>query len=264
MTKPFILEPDAAQGEEGARSFLGAALLQEQDGVKRVIAYGSRCLTEEESRSYHSKTTELELYSAVYWMKYWRHYLHGHDFTVVTDHKPLLPILNDGLASRATKEQTRITRLAMKLEEFRPGLKAKWRAGKEHTLADAMTRGPIGSVDNPAAVAAPARSGEEPRRTLPIDMATASSADQRDKVREAQLADPVLGDIMVFLESDSLPDDGGRAKRTAALAAHMVVEDGVLYNNWWPPGGQPSRLETRCQLAVPAGRDARRDTTRVP
>ena len=38
---PFILETDASKGTGEQRSTIGAALLQEQGGRKRVIAYGA-------------------------------------------------------------------------------------------------------------------------------------------------------------------------------------------------------------------------------
>ena len=259
MDKPFILEPDAAQGEGDARSCLGAALRQEQGGVRRVIAYGSKVLTAEQTRSYQNKTSELELYSVVHWLKHWRHYLHGHDVTVITDHKPLIPIINDS-GGRAAKEQTRIANLALKLEEFRPGLKAQWCPGKEHTLADAMTRGPIANPGDLTVRAAPATGKQQ---SLPDEADTnrrrkkpdrpAEERKKLDDMRQAQLADPVLGDVIVYLESESLPDNAKRAKRAVALASHMFMEDDVLYNNWWPTGGHTTRTDTKCQLAVPRG-----------
>ena len=41
-----------------------------------------------------------------------------------------------------------------------------------------------------------------------------------------------------------------RGRRTQRRSSHL--EDGLLYNVWWPPG-QPVTSRTRNQLVVPAG-----------
>ena len=157
---PFLLETDAAEGKGKQRSTIGAALCQMQGGKKRVIAYGSKTLDRAATESYRRKTGELELYSVVYWCKYWRHYLHGSEFTVTTDHEPVRGFLNPDKSAKATLEPGRVARFTLKMEEFRPKMTLVWRKGKDNVLADAMTRPPVasgGQEDGPeAATAAPA------------------------------------------------------------------------------------------------------------
>ena len=76
----FYLNTDASNNA------IGAVLSQHQDGVERVIAYGSRALTKSE-RNYC--VTRRELLTLVYFMQYFKCYSLGKPFTVRTDHAAL-------------------------------------------------------------------------------------------------------------------------------------------------------------------------------
>jgi len=79
-SRRFILTTDASN--EG----LGAVLSQGEIEKGLPIALASRSLNKAE-RNY--STTENELLAIVWGIRYFRQYLHGTKFTVVTDHKPL-------------------------------------------------------------------------------------------------------------------------------------------------------------------------------
>lgn len=72
---------------------VGYALLQEQEeGQWRLVQCGSRFLAKVETRY---ATIELELVAVVWAMTKCRYYLMGlPHFTLMTDHRPLIPILN--------------------------------------------------------------------------------------------------------------------------------------------------------------------------
>lgn len=82
---------------------------------------------------------ELELLAIVWACKKARAFLEGIDFTVITDHKPLLPILND--YALGDIENRRLQRLKEKLQHYR--FKTFWVPGKENEEADALSRAPI-------------------------------------------------------------------------------------------------------------------------
>ena len=78
FTKPFVLTTDEA---------LGAILSQGPIGQDLPIAYVSRTPNSVEKRY---SVTEKELLAIVWGCKYYRQYLFGRKFTIVTDHKPLV------------------------------------------------------------------------------------------------------------------------------------------------------------------------------
>jgi hypothetical protein len=85
FSREFVLTTDTInQG-------LGAMLSQGPVGKDLPVAYASRSLNSAES--YYS-TSEKELLSNVWAIKYFRPYLYGRKFTIVTDHKPLVWVKN--------------------------------------------------------------------------------------------------------------------------------------------------------------------------
>jgi len=83
--RTFILTTDASN--EG----VGAVLSQGEIGKDYPIAFASRSLNKAE-RNY--STTEKELLAIVWGVRYFRPYLYGTKFTIVTDHKPLTWIVS--------------------------------------------------------------------------------------------------------------------------------------------------------------------------
>lgn len=81
----FILDTDAS--ERG----IGAVLSQQQDGVERVIAYASKTLNQAQRRYC---TTYRELLAVVVFVRHFRHYLFGQQFTVRSDHASLRWLTN--------------------------------------------------------------------------------------------------------------------------------------------------------------------------
>jgi len=76
----YILDIDVSD------SALGSVLSQVQDGTKRVIAFGSRTLSQSELKC---ETTRKELLAIVNKMKLSRQYLLGRHFVIRTKHAAL-------------------------------------------------------------------------------------------------------------------------------------------------------------------------------
>ena len=91
----YILDTDASNVG------IGGVLSQIQDGVEHVIAYASQTLSRSQ-RNYC--TTYRELLAVVAFVKQYRHYLLGQEFTILTDHSSLRWLMNfkdpEGLISR--------------------------------------------------------------------------------------------------------------------------------------------------------------------
>jgi len=85
FSKEFILTTDASNRG------LGAVLSQGPVGKDLPIAYASRSLNSAEN---NYTTSEKELLAIVWATKHFRPYLYGRRFKVVSDHKPLVWVMN--------------------------------------------------------------------------------------------------------------------------------------------------------------------------
>jgi hypothetical protein len=102
FARPFVLTTDASNDA------IGAVLSQGTKGNDAPIGYTSRTLNDAE-RNY--PIVEKELLAMVWGCKYFKQYLLGRKFTIVTDHRPLTWIFS-------VKDPTsRLLRWRLKLEE---------------------------------------------------------------------------------------------------------------------------------------------------
>ena len=125
FTKPFILTTDASQHA------IGCILSQGKVGQDLPISYASRTLNSAE-RNY--SVVEKELLAIVWGCKHFRPYLLGHQFTIVTDHKPLTWIFS------VKDPSSRLLRWRLLLEEYQYDV--QYKAGVRNTNADALSRDP--------------------------------------------------------------------------------------------------------------------------
>ena len=121
----FILDTDASDRA------IGAVLSQEQDGLERVVAYGSRALTKEEK---NYCVTRRELLAIIEFLKKYRQYLLGRKFSIRTDHAALTWMRR---TPEPIGQQARWISLC---DEY--DFDIEHRAGKLHGNADAMSRMP--------------------------------------------------------------------------------------------------------------------------
>lgn len=119
FNKKFTLTTDASDVA------LGAVLSQ----TDKPIAYASRTLSTTET---HYSTTEKELLAIVWATKYFRPYLYGQKFTLITDHKPLTWLLS------LKEPNAKLIRWRLKLQEF--DFDILYKEGKLNTNADALSR----------------------------------------------------------------------------------------------------------------------------
>lgn len=126
FSKQFILTTDAS------KYAIGAVLSQIQNGSEHPICYASRTLNDHEI---NYSTIEQELLAIVFGTKYFRPYLFGRKFKIVTDHKPLNWIMS------LKEPNSKLVRWRLKLEEFDYTIEHK--AGKMNGNADALSRLPV-------------------------------------------------------------------------------------------------------------------------
>ena len=121
--KEFVLTTDASN------TGLGAVLSQGPLGKDLPIAYASRSLNKAEI---NYVTSEKELLAIVWATNYFRLYLYGRHFKVVTVHKPLTWIMN------VKDPGSRLLRWRIQLEEF--DYETVYKKGSLNTNADALSR----------------------------------------------------------------------------------------------------------------------------
>ena len=118
---------------------IGAVLAQaDQEGLEYMVACLSRSLNKHE-RNYSSY--QGELLAAVWGIRSFRHYLHGIEFTLITDHQPLKWLLS-------TKELTgKHARWMLLLQQY--SFEVEHRPGAQHINADVLSRFPLASTYDP-------------------------------------------------------------------------------------------------------------------
>ena len=108
---------------------LGAALIQN----KKPITYASKCQIDAEK---WYACIKRELLAIVFGVQRFHIYLCGHQFKVLTDHKPLVMILQKPLNSAPP----RLQQMIIKLKGYQ--MQIEYIPGQEMTLADTLSRLP--------------------------------------------------------------------------------------------------------------------------
>ena len=114
---------------------LGASIEQKHGNIWHTIAFASRFLNNYESRY---STNELELSAVVWAVEHFKHYLHGQDFKILTDHQALLSALNENRGNKTY--QSRLTRWVDRLLPF--NFTIEHVPGKDMGFADYLSRNP--------------------------------------------------------------------------------------------------------------------------
>lgn len=126
-TKPTFIYTDAS----GVG--VGAVLKQEQDdGSEKPVAYFSKKLTEAQRKKKAIYIESLAIREAV---RFWKYWLLGIHFTVITDHKPLEHL---NLKARTDEE---LGDLAHELLQF--DFNVLYRPGTSNSEADCLSRNPV-------------------------------------------------------------------------------------------------------------------------
>ncbi|KZS02854.1 Uncharacterized protein APZ42_034560 [Daphnia magna] len=121
----------------------GLGFLLKQKGTDaqwKVVQAGSRFLSSAESRY---AMIELECLATAWGMHKCRQFLEGlPSFELITDHKPLIPILNSYALDKL--DSPRLLRLRLKMQRY--AFTARWIPGKENQDSDALSRAPIAAA----------------------------------------------------------------------------------------------------------------------
>ena len=173
---------------------IGAALCQDHGNGLQPCAYISRKMNDHE-RNY--PVHEQELLAIIHALREWRHYLHGSQFTVLTDHRSLQYIQTQPNLS------ARQVRWVEFLAQF--DFVVQYRSGKENHVADALSRRPdhhISTMESTVSVT----------DTLQEEIKAAYQNDKEAKTILAKGKHPkyVVRDGLIYYgERLYIPDDAG-------------------------------------------------------
>lgn len=131
--QPILIQPDFDQpfylNTDASMHAVAASLLQYRDGILKPIAYFSRKLSKQESKYAALKTELLAIYQS---MKFFRNFLYGRKFYVLSDHKPL------GEHLKIENPPSVLQRWLLEISEFK--YEFIHIPGRENVLADYLSR----------------------------------------------------------------------------------------------------------------------------
>ena len=125
---PFVSELEATIQTDASKDGIGSVLLQSG----RPVAYSSRSLTDTEKEY---AQIEKEMLAIVHAIKKFHLYIYGRRFTVMTDHKPLLAIMQKPISKIYNH---RLQRLKLKIIKY--DFQIRHAPGKEMHIADLLSR----------------------------------------------------------------------------------------------------------------------------
>ena len=195
---------------------LGAVLLQTHDKELKPVAFCSRTLTTAEKQY---AQIEKECLAAVWACEKFDRYLVGlHEFKILTDHKPLVPLFNK---RDLDKVPIRCQRLLLRMLRFHAV--AQYVPGKEQLVADALSRKPalneVGDLELADDVQAH------------VERGWPASPGRLQEIRRATEVDEQLQAVIDFVLSgwprreDAVPDS---LKPYFQTRAELSVADGLL------------------------------------
>ena len=202
---------------------LGAVLLQVQpDGKRLPVSFASRSLSAAEA---NYAVIEKEALAITWACEKFSDYVLGLDFTVETDHKPLVPLLT---ITDLPKLPVRILRFRLRLMRFSPVV--TYVKGKDQCTADALSRAPVdkASTDDDNFV------GEVEAFANAITKYLPSSADKLTTIKQAQLDDDTLSRVRDFCISGwpkKLPDHIDIQNFMEHQAHITLVNDLLMYDD---------------------------------
>ena len=166
---------------------IGAVLLQiQEDGTRKPVCYISRSLNDAEK---NYAVIEKEALATTWACERFNDYVFGLDFTVETDHKPLVPLLN---TTELHKMPPRILRFRLRLTRY--NLKVIHVQGKNQITADALSRAPVNSL-NSADIELLCETTAIARQSIDILPATTM---RLQEISEAQKADDVVQQVREY------------------------------------------------------------------
>ena len=173
---PLVMAADASN------SGVGAVIYHRYpDGTEKAIAHASKTLTQTEQ---HYAQIEKEALALIYGTHKFDQFLRGREFTLLTDHKPLVTIFGSKKGIPTTSAN-RLQRWAIRLMGYT--YKIEYRSTDNFGQADGLSRLPVGpdnefDTHDPGEIQVIASIQEEVQKELPIRASQIAQAIRSDSI----------------------------------------------------------------------------------
>ena len=201
FSQMFYLETDASNTR------VAAVLMQLREGKRALISAASRILSAAEK---NYGVVEREALAVVYGIQYFRSYLFGKTFLVITDHQCLKYLQS------FKNPNSRIVRWLLALQDF--SFEIVYRSGKENAVADALSR--LENTENAQVL------------SIQSELTQFDPSQVFENIRLHQMSDSFCSNIINYLANNSLPDDIKKISETITWSRYMSLHDGLLYHFW--------------------------------
>jgi len=189
---------------------VASILTQHQGGKTYVIAYASRALSPTEQRY---SQLEREALAILYGCEKFQLYLLGSRFTIITDHKPLIPIF----MNPRVQPSARVERWMLKLQAFNFAL--QFEPGKTNP-ADFMSRCPV---------ALPARETNTEYINFVINSHLPKAITYEDMAC-ASAQDPIIRQLVQAIETNHWPKIS-HLEQFRNIRDELSTQDGIVLRN---------------------------------
>ena len=198
---------------------IGAVMYQEQDdGNRKPVCFISRSLTDAEK---NYAAIEKEALAVTWACERLSEYILGLEITIETDHKPLIPLLNN---KELYKMPPRILRFKLRLMKY--SIKVIHVAGKQQIIADALSRAPstkltdsdIQLIDDTTVF------------TQQCIENLSSATKQLQEIKEAQIRDPEIAEIRNYINNrwPTYIPENQNLKQYWVNKEHLTIVDNML------------------------------------
>ena len=212
--KPTMVSSDASSYG------LGGVLMQKVDDIWKPVFYASRAMTSTEQRY---AQVEKEALAMTWSCEKFSDFLIGmQDFTIETDHKPLLALMKTKQLDELTP---RIQRFRMRMMRF--SYHIVFTAGKNLATADALSRAPTSQPGREEE-----KKEDETRVYVRSVMECLPATDQRlEEVRREQELDEICRNVKEFVLRDHWPETAKKEYSSYYFERHSfsVVDNILLY-----------------------------------
>ena len=212
----------------------------------RTVQLGSRHLTDTEKRY---AVIEWELLGIAWALKKCRVFVTGIPIEVITDHAPLVPIINRHRLDEI--DNTRIQRLRLKVDAY--SVFARWKKGATNYAPDSLSRYPTSMGTKDDELAETYDDDDTDRVTIrAIRAITSGEADRlsTDEIRKAMGDDPTLMKITGFVKNGFPPKSSlhGEERKYWSIQDSLSIDDNVLLTGVRIVVPKPLRFEVLRRL----------------